>query len=49
MVPTCAAFNSRNLIMVEAQIQPTHYLPDQACTMILVDQSFDVDSAQNKL
>lgn len=49
MVTACATFNRRDLAVVKTQVHSTDHLPDRACTVILLDQLFNVDRAQNEL
>ncbi len=49
MIPTCVTVYSRNLVKIKAKVHSTYYLPDRTRTMIVVDQPFDIDGAQNKL
>jgi hypothetical protein len=42
-------FHRLDLRVIEAQVQAANQLPDQARTVIFVDQTFDIDAAEHKL
>jgi hypothetical protein len=44
MVAASPAFNSFNLGMVQAQIEPPYQLPDRSCGVVRFDQSLDINA-----
>jgi hypothetical protein len=49
VVAASAPFDGRDFCMIQTQIHAPHQMPDRASTVILVDQSLDVNGMQKQL